>query len=84
LERLNDKKTMSRDKKIQAIRNDAILKEYNLLAKERVGSAQKYTTPAILEMLSQKFFLSPDTFRNIIGQTKKLNIKKNRNVSKNK
>jgi hypothetical protein len=62
---------MSRDKKIQAIRNEAILNEYNILKREKVGAAQKYSYAAILEILSQKFFLLPETVMKIVGKTKR-------------
>jgi hypothetical protein len=49
-------------------RNNKIKKEYGKLAKETVGTSktQKYRHVAILEILSEQFFLTPGTIQNII------------------
>lgn len=57
---------MSRSPELKKARNEAILKAYNLLAKETIGEKQKYRHEAILAILANKFYLHSDTIGKIV------------------
>ena len=47
-------------------RNRALREEFNQLASKKVGGVRLYTSDAIIQMLSDKFFLAPGSIRNIL------------------
>lgn len=64
---------MSIDKNNIVLRNKAVLTEYNKLARIKVFNVQKYSHAAIIELVSQKFFLTPETTAKIVIKQRKLN-----------
>lgn len=60
---------MSRDQELYNRRNKKIKEAYEKLAAEQVGGARptaKYKHAAILSMLSDRFFLTPDYIQNLL------------------
>lgn len=60
---------MSRWKHLEKQRNQKIKDAYAKLAAEKIGNQQKYRHLAILEILSPRFFLAPQTIENILGKS---------------
>lgn len=60
---------MPRDKTLTELKHRAIKERYKQLsAKKTKGGRQLYTFAAILEMLSETFFLTPDYIAKIINK----------------
>lgn len=57
---------MSRDPELLAARNKRIKQDYDKLEAEKVHGVQKYRYEAILAILSNRWFLSPDYIGKII------------------
>ncbi len=58
---------MSRDSELKAKRDERICARYKALADKKIGGKQMYRHEAILEMMKDEFFLTPDTIERIVS-----------------
>lgn len=62
---------MSKSPELEAKRNQRIKERYEVLSAKKIGTKQMYRNDAILEMLSNEFYLTPHWILKIISDKNK-------------